>query len=161
MPQLDPSSYPSQVFWLVLCFFTMLFLMAKIVLPKIAHAIEARQKIMSDNISEAEEFKKEADKIFQEYNDVLSKAKDEAAAIISKARDEIAEYTEKKEAEVNLKIAKDIDESELKIEKMKKEALSDVKNIVLDTALETCNKIVGINIEKDKAQKIIQNITGA
>lgn len=160
MPQLDPSSYPSQVFWLIVCFFTMLFLMAKIVIPKIAHAIDERQKIMSENINQAEELKKEADKIFQTYNEALSKARDEAAAIISKARDEIAEYTEKKETEVNAKIAKDIEESEKKIEKVKKAAMADVKGIVLDTAIETCSKLTGINVDKTKAQKSIEDITG-
>ena len=34
MPQLDPASFPSQLFWLVVCFGTMLLVLSVFVLPR-------------------------------------------------------------------------------------------------------------------------------
>ena len=36
MPQLDTSTFTSQLFWLVVCFFSMMFIMSKFIIPKIA-----------------------------------------------------------------------------------------------------------------------------
>ena len=49
MPQFDVKSFPSQVFWLVVCFAVLYVLMAKLVLPRIGRTIESREsKIQSD-----------------------------------------------------------------------------------------------------------------
>ena len=43
MPQLDPASFPSQLFWLVVCFGTMLLVLSVFVLPRITRTLTARQ----------------------------------------------------------------------------------------------------------------------
>ena len=35
MPQLDPEYWPSQIFWLIIIFFTIYILISKIFIPKI------------------------------------------------------------------------------------------------------------------------------
>ena len=44
MPQLDTSTFTSQLFWLVVCFFSMMFIMSKFIIPKIADIMEQRQR---------------------------------------------------------------------------------------------------------------------
>ena len=41
MPQFDLTRFPTQIFWLVVCFAVLYFLMAKAVLPKIGATIMA------------------------------------------------------------------------------------------------------------------------
>ena len=49
MPQFDVKAFPSQIFWLVVCFAVLYFLMAKFVLPSIGKTIESREhKIQAD-----------------------------------------------------------------------------------------------------------------
>ena len=43
MPQLDFSVFPSQLFWLAVSFFTMLFVMSKFIIPKTAEMIDLRK----------------------------------------------------------------------------------------------------------------------
>ena len=44
MPQLDTSSFTSQLFWLIICFFSMMFIMSKFIIPKISEIMEQRQR---------------------------------------------------------------------------------------------------------------------
>ena len=42
MPQLDPTSYASQIFWLLICFFSLMFILSKFIVPKIAETRQQR-----------------------------------------------------------------------------------------------------------------------
>ena len=55
MPQLDFSIFPSQFFWLCVCFFSMLFIMSKIIIPRIAEMIELRREKIDGNLEKAAE----------------------------------------------------------------------------------------------------------
>ena len=50
MPQLDPTYWVSQVFWLTIIFSTIYFLIAKIFVPKIKANIDARENQIRKDI---------------------------------------------------------------------------------------------------------------
>ena len=62
MPQLDPTYWASQVFWLTIIFSAIYFLIAKIFVPKIKGNIDARESQIRKDIDEANSLKEEADK---------------------------------------------------------------------------------------------------
>ena len=78
MPQLDPTYWASQVFWLTLIFSAIYFLIAKIFVPKIKGNIDARESQIRKDINEANSLKEEADKKLKEYNKIIDEAKLEA-----------------------------------------------------------------------------------
>ena len=43
MPQLEITTYPSQIFWLVVSFLILYLIMSKIIIPKIASVIKSRE----------------------------------------------------------------------------------------------------------------------
>ena len=53
MPQLDTSTFTSQLFWLVVCFFSMMFIMSKFIIPKIADIMEQRQRKIDGYLNKA------------------------------------------------------------------------------------------------------------
>jgi F0F1-type ATP synthase, subunit b len=53
MPQLDPTYWASQVFWLTLIFSAIYFLIAKIFVPKIKGKYDARESQIRKDINEA------------------------------------------------------------------------------------------------------------
>ena len=68
MPQLDPTYWASQVFWLAIIFSSIYFLIAKIFIPKIKSNIDAREDKIRKDIEEANLLKEEADKKLKKYN---------------------------------------------------------------------------------------------
>ena len=68
MPQLEQiSTFPSQIFWLVITFAALFFVMWRIAVPRIADVLEARQKRIDDNLDKAETAKKEAEAAIEAY----------------------------------------------------------------------------------------------
>ena len=59
MPQLDFSVFPSQLFWLAVSFFTMLFVMSKFIIPKTAEMIDLRKAKIDDDLEKADEIKQQ------------------------------------------------------------------------------------------------------
>ena len=60
MPQLDTSTFTSQLFWLVVCFFSMMFIMSKFIIPKIADIMEQRQRKIDGYLNKAADLKEQA-----------------------------------------------------------------------------------------------------
>ena len=71
MPQLDFSVFPSQLFWLCISFFTMLFLMSKIIIPKIAEMINLRKEKIDDYLDSAADFKDRSEQALENYHPPL------------------------------------------------------------------------------------------
>ena len=91
MPQLDPTYWASQVFWLTIIFSGIYFLIAKIFVPKIKGNIDARESQIRKDIEEANSLKEEADRKLQKYNSLIDEAKLEARKILSEGRKKINE----------------------------------------------------------------------
>ena len=67
MPQLDFSTFPNQIFWLVLSLIVVYFIVSKVILPRIGGVLEERHSVISDYISQAADFKKQAEQAEADY----------------------------------------------------------------------------------------------
>ena len=81
MPQLDPSSFSSQVFWLVVVFTILFVIINSIFMPKIIKVHAERNKIINDNINIAEKNNKVVEDLNSKIEENISKAKVEAEKI--------------------------------------------------------------------------------
>ena len=61
LPQLDPTWWPSQLFWLALTFGVLYWLMAGKFLPTLGGAIEERRDRIADDLDQAAEFRRQAE----------------------------------------------------------------------------------------------------
>ncbi|MBN2752193.1 MAG: F0F1 ATP synthase subunit B', partial [Rhodospirillaceae bacterium] len=84
MPQFDPTSFPSQLFWLATTFIALYVLMSKVALPRIGDILEERQKRISDDLDMAERLKTETEAAIAVYEKALSDARVTAQAEISR-----------------------------------------------------------------------------
>ena len=62
MPQLDFSVFPSQLFWLCITFFAMLFIMSRFIIPKTAEMINLRKEKIDGYLEKAAELKEKVEK---------------------------------------------------------------------------------------------------
>jgi F-type H+-transporting ATPase subunit b len=73
MPQLDISTFPSQIFWLIICFAVLCFAMASFLAPRIGNSLVNRQRTLIDLSESADKILIEAD-ILERQNQIDHKA---------------------------------------------------------------------------------------
>ena len=115
LPQLDFATYPSQVFWLVISFFVLYFLVAKLAMPRIAEVLEERQERIEDDLDKAETLKKEAYQVRIEYEKALSAAREKAQDATRHAQEEIAKRSAEAESAAQVKVTVMLEEAEKRI----------------------------------------------
>ncbi len=79
MPQLDVSTYSSQLFWLFVCFSIMYLYVAMVTVPRIEALLELRWQNVEGNQLRAQEFKKDIEGLRQEYEQTLQDARGRAS----------------------------------------------------------------------------------
>ena len=91
MPQLDISTYPAQIAWLLVTFIVLYLLMSKVVLPLISGVMQSRCDKIDDLVERAQGFQKRAETIHAENIEKLEQARSQAHAIIAQAQIQISE----------------------------------------------------------------------
>lgn len=156
MPQLDPAWYPSQLFWLCVCFFTMLFIMGKIFAPRIADILAQRQHKIDDYLVKANQIQEQAEESLKKYHEALAKATEDANAAIELAHKELGEYIAKKQDDLARKLNEKIKDGETQINQEKEKALQEVRGISEELALDIVRKI---GLSEIRAQDIKEAIS--
>ncbi len=160
LPQFDPEWFASQVFWLVIFFGFLYFFFAKKTLPDISGVIENRKNHIASDLETAEKLTAQADNVHDSYQAGLNKAQSDAAAAIQDVENKAKAKAEKTLNDLRLKSEKELQETEERIEASKIAAMGDMNQICVDAAAQAVQKIIGLKLEKDKIQTVVENING-
>lgn len=134
MPQLDASTYLTQIFWLILTFISLWFIMARFIIPGIAETVEARRRKYNDYILKAEEVNEKALFALKRYESTLAAAKAKAAEQIARNEKELRDILAQKEEEINLELKQKIAENEERLAKERAETLEKIESLSQNTA---------------------------
>lgn len=143
LPQLDATTYSSQVVWLVITFIALYILMAKVALPRIGEILEERQNKIEDNLAKAEELKNQADAAAQAYETSLSTARSKAQAAIRDVKEKAASEAHARQSALNETLKSQISASEQAITKARDEALAGIKDVATEVASRIVEKLIG------------------
>ena len=141
MPQLDTSTFTSQLFWLVVCFFSMMFIMSKFIIPKIADIMEQRQRKIDGYLNKAADLKEQAEAALRKYQNALAAATEKADKSLADTKDEMNRLISDKQSELEARLQKKIKGGEKEINAGKEEALKQIKAVSEDLALDVIKKI--------------------
>src|SRR3954453_12198763 len=72
--------------WTLIIFGLTLIILWKVAFPRIADALDKRQKMIEDSIDSAEKTRRDADQLLAEYRERLSDARGQADEIVARAR---------------------------------------------------------------------------
>lgn len=144
MPQLEQiGTFPSQIFWLIVTFAVLFIFIWKVAAPKIADALEDRQRRIEDNLARAEELKKEVEAAREAYEHSLQSARADAQAAVKEAHDAIQAEATKRGEELGQDLAKRIAEAEATIAKAKADAMAGIHDAAGDVAASVVEKLIG------------------
>ncbi len=136
MPQLDFSTFPNQIFWLIVTIVAIYLILTKIALPRIASVLAERKGTITNDIAAAEELKLKAVEAEKAYQKALAEARAEAQKIAAEARDEIKAELDKATDKADAEIAARGEESAARIAEIRDSALASVEVVARDAAAE-------------------------
>lgn len=136
MPQFDPSSFASQVFWLAVTFIALYVVMARVVVPRISEVLETRRRRIETNLEKAEALKKDAATALAAYEKAVGEARAQARGLIAEAGQRIAEAGQRQEAELAKKLAAQVADGEAGIARALDAAMAGVRDAAAEAAAE-------------------------
>jgi len=79
MPQLNPDSFASQIFWLFLTFAVLYFFVAKVFVPRIGRVVEGRKDSIKGNVEKADAYYSQQKAISDDIVSLLDESRRETA----------------------------------------------------------------------------------
>jgi F-type H+-transporting ATPase subunit b len=143
MPQLDPTYWASQGFWLILIFTLLYLALSKLFIPKIKNSIDDRENRIKDDLDEAQKLKEVAEAKLKEYEISIENAKKDVQKIIFESKNKLNSEIQNKKKTFEKEIETEIENAEKEIESFKKESLESISKI-----------------SEEITSKIIENISG-
>ncbi|MXU64137.1 F0F1 ATP synthase subunit B' [Oceanomicrobium pacificus] len=134
MPQLDFSTFPNQIFWLVVALVALYLILSRVALPRIGAVLSDRHETISNDLEQAQELKQRAEEAEEAYKTALADARAEAQRIAADARAEIQKDLDKAIAKADAEIAAKSAESEKRIAEIRDSAADDVAIVAKDVA---------------------------
>lgn len=150
MPQLDFSTYPNQIFWLVVALIALYLLLSRHALPRIASILIERRSTIEADLAQAEELKRKAGEAEEAYRKALADARGEAQRIIAEARAEMQRGLDAALAQAEAEIAGKAHESEARIAEIRDSAVT----VAAEVAHEVAGALVSALGQKADAERV-------
>ncbi|MEL6533633.1 MAG: F0F1 ATP synthase subunit B' [Pseudomonadota bacterium] len=160
MPQLEFSTFPNQIFWLVVALVVIYVLLSRVALPRIAGVMAERQGTITNDLAAAEDLKRQAADAEAAYEKALSDARAEAQEIAAKTRAEIQADLDEAMAQADARIAEQSAESEGRIAEIQAGALQSIEDVARDTAAEIVTAMGGSATPDAVAKAVTPRVRG-
>ena len=133
-PPLDPTYFPSQLFWLAITFIVLYVLLSRWVLPRIGGAIEERRDRIADDLDAAAQMKSQGDEAVKTYQKNLADARARAKSVAAEAKADADKQIAEEMKKVDEELEAEQNEAENRIREMREKALGELDAIAAGTA---------------------------
>lgn len=155
MPQLDVSTYPSLIFWLVVTFGFTFVVLKFYITPTMSEILNQRKAKIDTDLFHAKKSREDAENSKLNQESSIAEAKEKAFQIISEATEKSKLDLQISEKSSKERLSKKLADAEKNITNSKNNSLKIVNGIATDIALSLSQKVSGIKANKDT---LIKNI---
>ena len=159
LPQLDFTTWPTQIFWLVVSFGLAYILMWRVALPRIGSVLEERHNRIQGDLKRAKAASENAEQARQAFEVMLAESREKASAVMREATESIRNKMERKIKTSNASTAEKMAEAESEIAEAKARAMIDVVDIASTSAAEAVAQLTNIKISQADATKQVKQIS--
>ncbi|MEQ8250539.1 MAG: F0F1 ATP synthase subunit B' [Oceanibaculum nanhaiense] len=155
LPQLDPSNFATQIFWLAVTFIALYLLMSRVALPRVRDVLEERERRITDDLEKAQRLKDESEAVLAEYEKALADARASAQALFAQAAEQANAEAAKRQQDVAQKLAKQLEKAESRVQAAKTEALDNIRQVATEVAQDAAARLIGGDVAEDDAAKAV------
>ena len=159
MPQLDPTYWVSQAFWLTLIFTSLYFVLSKLFIPKIKDIIDDRESKIKSDLDEAQKLKNIAETKLKEYEESIESGKKQVQKILYENKNKLTTDLQNKKKTFDKEIEKEMENTEKEILKFKEESLLSISTISEEMASNILESISGEPMNQSSVKAAVLETT--
>jgi len=159
MPQLDPTYWASQAFWLILVFTVLYISVSKFYLPKIKSNLDARENKIKDDLDDANKFKDLSENKLKEYEQSIEKAKKEVLKIHLEAKTKLDKDIQTKKDSMEKEIENEMLKANKEIIEIKKNSISSIQKISENIAANIIENISGDKLNESSIKAAVEQVS--
>lgn len=153
LPQLDPTWYASQSFWMLVTFCAMFLAVWRLVMPAMRATVDVRRSKIEENIKQTEILKTEAARLLKELDAARASVRENTARLMAQAQEQAQAQTAQSEAEFTARLNEHIAQKEQALKQARESALREVASISGELTDAIVRKIGGITVPADEIRQ--------
>ena len=142
--------------WTLLAFGATLYILNKVAFPRIAEALDKRRKAIEDSIEHAEQAKREADELLEEYRARLREAREQADDIVVRARKAADSLADESKAQAVQQREELLAATRRDIEAETRRALDEIRKEVANLTVLATEKVTRKSLTPDDHRRLIE-----
>jgi F-type H+-transporting ATPase subunit b len=143
-PPFNKETFPSQLFWLAICFVVLYLITARLVQPRVSGIIDGRKKQVSGDLAEASRLKTESEQAIAAYEKALADARTRAQTIASETHDRLQAEAERNRKSLEEQLNARLADAEKQIAATKSAAMTNVRGIATEAAAAIVTRLTGV-----------------
>jgi len=159
MPQLDPTYWASQAFWLILVFLILYIAISKFYLPKIKDNLDNRENKIKEDLEYANKFKEQSEAKAKEYDTILKNAKKEVSKIHFESKNILDKDIQSKKEIMEKDIEKEILKAKKEISELKKNSMTSIQSISESIVSDIIENISGNKLNESSIKATVEDIS--
>jgi F-type H+-transporting ATPase subunit b len=142
--------------WTLVLFGLSMYVLRRWAFPRIAEALDKRQRAIEDSIDSAERIRAEADHVLEEYRERLRESRQQAQEIIDRARQ--AAEAHERNAETNAKERRErlMEQTRRDIESETRRAIDQIRREVADLTVIATERVTRKTLTEDDQRRLVE-----
>src|SRR3954471_12326606 len=142
--------------WTLIAFGLTLWILKRLAFPRIASALDRRQRAIEESIEAAERTKTQADQLLVEYRERLGEARNQAEEIVVRAR-KAAEATQSESLEkARVQREELMEQTRRDIEQETRRAISEIRSEVADLTVLATEKVTRKSLNDEDQRRLVE-----
>ena len=155
LPQMDASTFPSQIFWLVVTFGLLFLVLWRITLPMIEGVIGERRRRIEGDLGTADKLRQQATEALAAYENELAVARNRAHEILDQNRKVVTAQVEDQKHRADEESQAAVRLAEERIASDRARTLGRLRPAAAEAAAEIVERLIGARVSAEEASRAI------
>ena len=142
--------------WTILTFMVLLIILKWQAWGPLMSALDTRSKQIDEALNTAKIAQETADQVASDNEDILNQARQESQNIVNQARESGEKLKAKLEQDGQDRYAEMLEKAQEQIDTKKNQALSEIKQVVVNLTIDASEKIIKRNLSSEDNKKMIE-----
>ncbi len=160
MPQFDAAHFPAEIIWTLVSFALLFALLKWLVLPRIIAALEARTRMIREEIEQARAQREQAETIRLQYEQRLQDIAAEAKRMFDEAEVRIRQERHRVMGEWKAEMKRREMSFHDEMEMARQQALRDIRQKTAELVTEATEKLLQRHIGEQDVDAVVDDILG-